>query len=473
MKHYDIVVIGSGPGGYVAAARAGALGFKTAIIEKDSSLGGTCLHRGCIPTKFLLHIADTYAYSQKIKKIGLYYRDIDINWKEIMISKTKIIKKNAYGVNHILKSNNVELYNGIAELQDFNSKIKVIKVIRKNETSLIYTKNIILAVGSRAKKYIIGTPISGIRIMNSDDILNISSIPKSLVIIGGGVIGCEFASIFSNFNSEILILEHSNQLLPMADHDCSSYLFQIFNKKNVTVKTNVSVKTIEENDEIVTIVYHDGVKNIKVEYDYCLVATGRDANVDLFSSNINKLHIKKIIKDGLFQVNKHMQTSADGLYAIGDCINTPWLAHTASAEGLIAVESIANLSNINVIDYSKIPICVYSNPSIAWCGLPENKINISNDYIKISKFPLIRNGKAALMLETEGFVKCITDRETNEILGFHIIGKNATELIAEPSFVMQIEATIDEIASTIHAHPTLYESIYETALIALNKPLHG
>jgi len=259
----------------------------------------------------------------------------------------------------------------------------------------------------------------------------------------------------------------------MSDQDCRRALTNIFKKKNITIETESSATNIIENEDFVSLSYSQGNQNFDIKSDYCLIATGREANMEVFSSSISKNILDNLISHNLFSINKYMQTKIPGLYAIGDCVKTPWLAHVASSEGVIAAESIAKVPNINLINYEKIPMCVYTSPSIAWCGLTEEKVNISEKYTKISKFPLVKSGKASIMLANDGFIKCITDKETNEILGFHIMGKNATELIAEPSFAMQFEATIEEIGATMHAHPTLYESIYEAALIALGKPLHG
>jgi len=476
MKKYDIAIIGAGPGGYIAAAKAGSVGLKTALIEKNYLLGGTCLNRGCIPTKFLLNIADKYQEMKKIKKIGLFYDHIKINWIDIIKHKNIIIRKNSYGIKHLITSRNIYYYQGHAIIDkiEINNNLLIINAL--NQIILITSKNVIFAIGSNAKTKFLNTQISGKRIMNSDHLLEIKKIPGSLIIIGGGVIGCEFASIFSRFHTCVTILEHSWRLLPLADTDSSLELTCSFKNNQINTYMNIQVINIEEKNNNVKIFFkkknEQYVHNIQSEY--CLISIGRDVNVkNIFSNNVNLNSINKLIKNKLFYVNRYMETYYTGLYAIGDCINTPWLAHTASAEALIAIKHILKIKKINFIDYINIPMCVYSSPSIAWCGLSENSFQVSKEYIKISKFPLIYNGKFAAMLETVGFIKFITDRETNEILGVHIVGKNATELIAEPSFAIQRKLTINAIVATIHAHPTLYESIYETALMALNQPIHG
>jgi len=259
----------------------------------------------------------------------------------------------------------------------------------------------------------------------------------------------------------------------MVDTDCSQALMLDFQAKNIIIKTNIDLKYLNEKENNVEIYYHIKNNEYKIVSSYCLISTGREVDSNIFSNMIHKNNLNIFFKNGLFNVNKYMQTKVKGFYAIGDCINTPWLAHVASMEGLIAIDTLNGSSKINLIDYNKIPKCVYTLPSISWCGLLEQDISISKEYIKISKFKLMKNGMFSIILEHKGFIKFISDRETNEILGAHIFGKNATELIAEPSFAIQLNSTVEEIISVIHAHPTVYESIYETALVALDKPLHG
>jgi len=320
--------------------------------------------------------------------------------------------------------------------------------------------------GTKAKRKFLDSFISGYRIMNSDDILNIKQIPSSLTIIGGGVIGCEFASVFSGFHTKVIILENSRNILSMIDNDCRKQIIKIFIKKEIIIKPNIHIISVTENIKNTNITYEEDNKIKYIVSQYCLISVGREFNSNIFSSNIAKKYLNMLITNGLFCVDKNMQTKLSGIYAIGDCINTPWLAHIASAEAMIAINSITK-NTIYPINYKKIPTCIYTIPSIAWCGYSEEDLKYSKHYIKINMFPFLKNGKASLMLESQGFVKLITDKETNEILGVHILGKNSTEIISEPSLAMQIDATVNEIVSTIHAHPTLYEVIQEVASMAL------
>lgn len=461
---YDLIIIGSGPGGYVAAARAGLLGLKTAIIEKNNMLGGTCLHKGCIPTKALLHVASMYEEIQNSHKFGIITSEIKIQWNKIQEYKSKIIKNNAAGINHIIRSRKIDIFNGTGNLINKNK----ILVEKNNIKNILKTKNIILAVGSQAKHVFLNKKISCNRVLTSDAILNINHIPKSLVIIGGGVIGCEFASIFSRFGTKVTILENATRILPFIDIDCSLEIAQIFSRNKIKIITQSKINDFIENDENVDIIYEQEGKSQILNAEYALISTGRNPATNNLS--LEKTLVEK--NNDFIKTINNMQTHENNIYAIGDCIDTPSLAHVASAEGITAVEQIAGLPLSMEINYNKIPMCIYSNPSIAWCGLNEEQIDNKNN-IKISKFPFLKNGKSSILGNNKGFIKIITNKEDGEILGVHIIGPNATELIAEPSFAIQIEATIDNIANTIHAHPSLYESIYEVASIAINRPLHG
>jgi dihydrolipoamide dehydrogenase len=442
------------------------MNLKTAIIEKDQLLGGTCLHRGCIPTKFLLHVSKKFKDLHNMHNLGMFCKDIEFKWDQIMAYKNSILSKHASGVESILSSQSINIYHGKAKLSSIEFNKNVIEVESSNSMQAIVAKNVIFAVGSKTKNHFNNTLISGNRIMNSDDILNISEVPKSIVIVGGGVVGCEFASVFKNFASEVTILENTQRILPMVNYDCSQGLRSTFDRLGIHIETNVKVKSITEESNSVTVTIDDSKSIRKITADYCLIATGREADIhNLFSDNISMNIKKNLLANNMFRVNKFMETSVKGLYAIGDCINTPWLAHTASAEALTAVSNILKFKFTNSINYNCIPMCVYTIPSIAWCGLGENDKGISREYTKTYKFPLSNNSVFSFTNSSNGFIKIIADCETNEVLGVHILGVGATELIAEASLAIQIKATVDELLSVIHAHPTLYESISDTLSI--------
>jgi dihydrolipoamide dehydrogenase len=462
---YDLVVIGAGPGGYVAAARASALGFKTALVEKDSALGGTCLHRGCIPTKALLHAADVYGELRDAAKMGIVAEGVRVEWDKVQKYKARIINTNAGGVQHLMKNRKIDVFQGVGWIK--NAKEVEVKSSDGQKTSF-RAAHILLAVGSTPKALPFA-PYSNPRILNSDSILELGEIPGSLTIIGGGVIGVEFASIFTRFGTQVTILEALPRILAPADPDCSKELITQFEAQGIKFHTEVSVTDINVKGKIVKTTFtRTNGETAVVDSDYLLVSVGRSP----LTSGIGLENTKATLEKGFIVVNGYMQTQEPSLYAIGDCVNTPWLAHIASAEAVLAVEHIAK-KKVTPINYDHTPFCVYSDPPVAWSGLSEEEAKKRGYEVKIGRFDLMRSGKAAILGKKRGFVKFVIDAKYGEILGVHIIGPQATELLAEPAFAMQMEATIDDIASTIHAHPTLYESIYEAALVATNRAVHG
>lgn len=461
---YDLVVIGSGPGGYVAAARASALGLKTALVEKDRALGGTCLHRGCIPTKALLHAADTLDEFKHGARIGIKSSGIEVDWGEVQKYKDRVVNTNAGGVAHLMKSRKVDVFHGFGTVKDKNT----VEIQGESDKATLSAKFILLAVGSKPRDLPSVTKPSK-RILNSDTILGLKQIPGSLAIIGGGVIGIEFASIFARFGTKVKIIEALPDVLASADADCVKELKLQLEKQNVSFHVNAKVEKITNRSEQAHVLFKEsGGSSVQVDCDYVLVCIGRSP----LTENIGLEKAKVDLEKGFIKVNGFMQSSVPNIYAIGDCVNTPWLAHIASKEGVIAVAHMAG-KNPTAINYDHTPSCVYSEPPVAWAGLSEAQAKAQDLDIKVSRFDFARNGKASILQKNRGFVKFVTDKRYGEILGVHIVGPEATELLAEPAFAMQMEATIDDIADTIHAHPTLYESIYEAALAAVDKPLHG
>lgn len=462
-QKYDVVVIGSGPGGYVAAAKSASLGFRVALVEKDKSLGGTCLHRGCIPTKAFLHVADTYDSVKNSPNVGIRTAGTSIDWPEVQKYKSKIVSSNALGVAHLMKSKAIEVFNGFGFIKDKNTV-----EVRCEKQSLLKTDYIILAVGSKPK-LLPGMDSSCPFILTSDSILELGDIPSSLAIIGGGVIGVEFASAFSRLGTKVTIIEALPQVLAAADEDCALELKKELEKSGVIIHTGATLlDTKPLADGVCLIVKNDLGKNLEIKSQYVLVSVGRAPLTD----NIGLENTAVKLERGYIKVNGLMQSDEPNIYGIGDCVNTPWLAHVASKEGIIASEAIARLKP-KPFNYDHTPYCVYSQPEIAWAGITEKKAKELGLKVKVSKFDLARNGKAAILQKTKGFIKFIIDERYHEILGIHIVGPKATELLAEPSFAMQMEATIDDIAETMHAHPTLYESIYEAALMSVGKAVHG
>ncbi len=461
---YDLVVIGSGPGGYVAAARASALGLKTAIVEKDKALGGTCLHRGCIPTKALLHAADVYSEMKEASKIGIQAEGVRVEWDKVQAYKSRIVSTNAGGVAHLMKSRKVDVFSGFGKLAGAGKV--VVEDASKKKTELS-TKNVLIAVGSTPR----ALPFAAFskRILSSDSILELDHIPGSLAIVGGGVIGIEFASVFARLGTQVTVIEALPRALAPADPDCSKELMTQFEQQGVKFHLNAKVTEISnKKDSTRTTLTSASGESIVVDADYVLVCIGRAP----LTSDIGLEKTKAKLEKGFIAVSGYMQSDEPSIYAIGDCVNTPWLAHTASAEGIIAAEHMAG-KNPTPLNYDHTPSCVYSDPPVAWSGLTEEEAKKRGYEVKIGKFDFARSGKASILGKKRGFVKFVTDAKYGEILGVHIIGPDATELLAEPAFAMQMEATIDDVARTVHAHPTLYESIYEAASVATGRAIHG
>jgi dihydrolipoamide dehydrogenase len=463
---YDVVVIGSGPGGYVAAARAGALGLKTAVVEKDKALGGTCLHRGCIPTKALLHAADVFGEIKEAARMGVVAEGVRIEWDKVQKHKSTVVSSNAMGVTHLMKTRKVDVIKGFGRLD--GAKRVVVKGEDGKET-VLEAKNVILAVGSKPRALPFA-PFDGERVISSDHILDVDKIPGSLAIIGGGVIGIEFASLFQRLGTKVTVLEMLPRIVAPADPESSKELQKELERQGADIKVNVKVTAVESKPgQLVRTSYTDEKgATLTVESEKLLVAVGRPALTEGIGLETTKAKVDR----GFVVVDEYMETGEPGIYAIGDCVNTPWLAHVASAEGLIAAEKIAG-KNPAPLNYDHTPSCVYSEPPMAWAGLTEDEAKKRGHDVKITKFDFAKNAKAAILMKKRGFVKFVIDAKYGEILGVHIIGPQATDLLAEPAFAMAMETTIQDLATVVHAHPTLYEAIYEAAATAAGRAVHG
>lgn len=475
-ESYDVIVIGAGPGGYVAAARAGALGLKTAIVERDKTLGdptlgGTCLLRGCIPTKALLHAADLYGEIQDGAKMGIVVEGLRVEWDKVQKNKAQIVKANSGGVAHLMKGRGVDVYAGFGRLE---GPRKVVVQGHDGKFVTLEAKNTILAVGSKPRELPFAK-FDGKVVMSSDHILEVERIPGSLTVIGGGVIGIEFASLFQRLGTKVTVLEMLPRILMPADEECSKLLHKELEKQGCEIKTNVKVTTIDNKGKSATTTFEDqDGKKHTVDSEIVLVAVGRpplSQGIGLESTRV------KLGRGDFIETDGMMQTGEPGIYAIGDCVNTPWLAHIASAEGIIAVEHIASQRGLcdppAALNYDHTPSCVYSEPPVAWSGLTEAQAKEQGYEVKIGKFDFAKNAKSMIVGKRRGFVKFVTDAKYGEILGVHIIGPNATDLLAEPAYAMSMETTIKDVATTVHAHPTLYEAIWEAASIAAGRAIHG
>ena len=454
-----IVVLGGGPGGYVAAIRAAQLGAEVIIIEKNK-LGGTCLNVGCIPTKVLLHTADVVETLKHAEKIGVQAENVTINWEQLMTRKTEVVNQLVGGVEALLSSNGVEIINGLGVFESEKS----IRVTKGDDRGrVIEFDNCILALGSQASL----VPIPGIEnegVIISDEALSLAEIPKRLVIIGGGVIGSEFAQIYSSFGSDVTIVEMAESIIPSIDSEITNFVREKFISKRVKIYEKSRVLEIKKSKSlIVTIQQLDGT--FEIETDKILVAVGRKPATEFVG--LEKIGIKT--NNGMISVDSRMRTNKKGIYAIGDCNGGIMLAHVASAEGIVAVETIMNMKP--QIDFKTIPSAVYTQPEIASVGLSEQEAREKGLKVNVGKFPLIANGKSIIMME-EGLVKIVADVDTKEILGVQIVGPRATELIAEAAIARRLEATVDELISTIHAHPTVSEAVMEAGHGVFDYPIH-
>ncbi len=450
---YDLVIIGSGPGGYSAAVRAGQYGLKTAIIEKDPKLGGTCLHVGCIPTKALLHSAEVWDYFVNPGDQGMSCENPQLNYPSVLDRKDNIISKHAKGVEFLMKKNKVEVIKGFGTLKGGGK----IEVRSEGNVREIESKNIIIATGSEARMLPGLTPDPAYLLTNVE-ILKMGTVPKSLAIIGAGAVGVEFGSIFSRFGTKVTILEMLPRLVPVEDEEVSKELSRCFKKAGIRCETGAKAENIRRTSTGValTVTLANGTKE-ELEAEKLLVAVGRKPNTE----NIGLASTRVELDRGFIKVDGFQRTSEPGVYAIGDVVaGTPQLAHVATMEGMVAVGHIAG-KDVKPINKNRIPGATYTEPGIGSVGLTEAQARAAGHDVKVGKFPFSGNSKASILGHHEGFVKIVADAKYGEILGVHIIGPHGYELIAEAVTAMEAEATVESMMATIHAHPTLYEAVGE------------
>jgi dihydrolipoamide dehydrogenase len=456
---YDVAVIGSGPAGYTAAIRAGQYGLKTALVEKDPYLGGTCLHVGCIPTKALLFNAEIWDHLKDAKEYGIEGVDgRKLNWAAIQSRKTGVVDKHAKGLTFLMRKNKVETIKGFGKLTGpAQNGVFTVNVENEEKTSAVKTKNIILATGSEAR--MIPGLEAGDRILTNIEILKLGEIPKSLVIVGAGAVGVEFASIFRSFDSEITIIEALPRLVPLEDEEVSKELARVYRKRGINFHTSAKVEKVEKTKSGVAVTFSADGKQQKIEAEKILIAVGRKPYTD--NLGLEKTRIKP--ERGSIKTNEWMETDEPGIYAIGDIVlGMPLLAHVGAMEGIVAVSKIAKKED-RPIDPLKIPNVTYCHPEIGSVGLTEAKAKEKGHNVKIGKFPFTANSRASIVGEHEGFIKIVSDTKYGEILGVHIIGPQATELIAEAVTAIELEATVEDLMWTIHAHPTLAEAMLDAS----------
>ncbi|MGH9453051.1 MAG: dihydrolipoyl dehydrogenase [Terriglobia bacterium] len=462
---FDLVVIGSGPGGYVAAIRAGQLGLKTAIIEKDDKFGGTCLHWGCIPTKALLFNTEVYDTIKNAREFGISVKGVTLDWDAVQTRKAKIVKKLSQGVEYLLKKNHVEMIRGFGKLSS-PSKIQV--TAGKLPAREVSAKSIVLATGSEAKM-LPGLRPDGKRILTNKEILLLHEIPKSMVIIGAGAVGVEFASIFHRLGTEVTLLEMLPCIVPLEDEEVSAELEKSFRKQGIEIVTQARVEKTVKNSKGVLVEYSGPDKKTgRVEAETLLVAVGRSPNTQGIGLEGTGVQLER----GFVKVNGNMQTDEPGVYAIGDMVSaSPLLAHVGEMEGIIAATHAAGRA-VEPINYHHVPNCTYCEPEVSSVGLTERQAREAGYKVRVGKFPFSANSKAAILGSREGFVKIVSEEQYGEILGVHMIGTRVTEMIAEAVVAMRLEATAEDLAHTIHPHPTLTEAVLEAAHAAVDEPIH-
>lgn len=456
MKKYDLVIVGGGPGGYIAAVHAAKQGLSVALIE-NQYLGGTCLNTGCIPSKTLLRHSEFLDMLEKAKKWGIETENVTLSFEKMIQRKKSVVENLRKGVESLLLSTNVDIYNGVATvLPDYRIVIE-----EKNSQSELYGKKIIIATGS--KPFI--PPVKGIELVKahtSDTIFELDYIPKSIVIIGGGIIGVEFACIFSSLNVDVTIIEMRDRLIATEDEDASRLMTKELKKKGIAILTSAKLKEAGENDSEKTLTVElANSELLTVSAEEVLFASGRKPNLN------GTIKLGLAMNGPFIAVNKQMETSFPNVYAVGDVIGGWQLAHVASAEGIVAA---ANASGIyQEIDYKVVPRCIYTFPEIASVGLSEKEAKESGYSYRCETIQLRANGKTLAMDEPSGFIKLIADDSYDEILGAVMVGPHVTEMISEVSTAIFLEGTVDELASLIHPHPTVSEGIWEVARTWLEK----
>ena len=467
MRKFDLVVLGGGPGGYVAAIRAKQLGLNVLLLESNE-LGGVCLNWGCIPTKALLKVSEFKNNINKFKDFGIEVKgEISFNIKNVIQRSRNVSKQLSNGVKHLLKKNNVEVIKGFGSIYDIKEEV-ILNVSQDEGNNIkIGSKYLIIATGAKPR-LIPGVDTTNDNIWTAKDAMVPKSIPKSITIIGSGAIGIEFASFYNDMGSNVTVVEMENSILPNEDKEVSETAKNIFSKRGINFLNNSSLISVDTSKNNIISEIKSNNKVINIDSEKLLLAIGITGNIQ--NLGLEKSNIK--IENGHIITDDKMRTNVKNVYAIGDVTQPPWLAHKASHEAIIASEVIAGLKNVHILDKSSIPSCTYSYPQIASIGLNEKQAKDNGLKIKVGTFPFLGNGKSITMGVSDGFIKTIFNDETGELIGAHMIGSEVTELINSFSIAKQLETTEKDIMNTVFAHPTLSEALHESVLAAYNRAIH-
>ncbi|WP_144529087.1 dihydrolipoyl dehydrogenase [Peribacillus simplex] len=463
-QKYDVVIIGGGTGGYVAAIRASQLGLKTAVVEQGK-LGGTCLHAGCIPSKALLRSAEIYSNAKNADKYGVIAPEVGLDFSKVQARKEEITERLFKGVQHLMKKGKIDVFEGKGSI--LQSRDVLVRFNNDERETILSSRNILIATGSRPRT-LPGLEADGEYVMTSDEALQMKELPNSIIIVGGGVIGIEWASMLIDFGLEVTVIEYADRILPTEDKDISKEVQRLMKKKGVKIVTGAKVlpESLEKGDGV----------SIKAEYkgndtsfsaEKLLVSVGRLANIEGIRLENTKVEVERVI-----QTNEFYQTNEPSIYAIGDVIGGLQLAHVASHEGIIAIEHMAGEKPVP-LDQSLVSKCIYSNPEVASVGLTEEDAKEKGYQIKTGKFSFRAIGKALVFGESDGFVKLVVEEESSKLLGAHMVGPHVTDMISEAGLARVLNATAMDIAHTIHPHPTLAEAIGEAALAVYGKEIHS
>ncbi|MGZ9035005.1 MAG: dihydrolipoyl dehydrogenase [Rhodospirillales bacterium] len=460
---FDLVVIGTGPGGYVAAIRAAQLGMKTAVVEREH-LGGICLNWGCIPTKALLRTAEVYETMKHAADYGLKVEGLSYDPKKVIERSRAVARQLNGGVGHLLRKNKVPVFDGSGKL---NGRGKVLVEKQGAAPVELSAKHIILATGARARS-LPGMEPDGRLVWTYKEAMVPDVMPKSLLVVGSGAIGIEFASFYRSLGAEVTVVEIVDRILPAEDAEISAFAHKAFEKQGIKIHTSAAVKALKPGSNSVSATIEAGGKAEDATFDRVIMAVGITGNVETCGLEGTAVKVER----GHIVVDEWLSTGEPGVYAIGDVVGAPWLAHKASHEGVICVEKIAGVAGVHPLDIRRIPGCTYSRPQIASVGLSEAAAKAAGREIKVGRFPFIGNGKAIALGEPEGMVKTIFDARTGELLGAHMIGAEVTELIQGYAIAMSLETTEAELMHTIFPHPTLSEMMHEAVLDAYGRAVH-